>query len=412
MMLFLETINWIIVGIVALFLVLPLIFNLIYLFKMVLSGGEKKLDSVAEQPQWGNIITAYKGNIHSVRELLDSIQEAPNHGDVYVVADQCAEVETGWFKDYPNVKFLIPPTGLNAKVRSFEYALDAMDDTIETVVVFDPDNRVTKGFYTALSEYLAKGYAIVQGKRTAKNNNSTYAKLDSVGEIYKNHVERKVPFQLGSSCTISGSGMAMSKGLFQSFLHHYKTKTEGRKVILGEDKMLQNYVLENGGRIAFAEEAVILDAKVDNGKQLEKQRARWVGAYFENLGDVIKLVTSGLVSSWNQLVIGLLSAIPPLFILVGGAAVLTIPSFFINPLATLLLVLAVVLFGFNFLLSLKLSDAGKEVWLSLFRIPALLYRQVKSLFLLSKTKHDFMVTTYHQQEQMNYQGVNQEETVA
>ena len=77
---------------------------------------------------------------------------------------------------------------------------------------------LTPNFLAETNRYANAGYLAIQGQRTAKNLDTVYACADSIGEFYKNYVERLAPSLLGSSSVISGSGMAIERELYQSYL--------------------------------------------------------------------------------------------------------------------------------------------------------------------------------------------------
>ncbi len=84
-----------------------------------------------------------------------------------------------------------------------------------------------------------------------------------MGEHYKNYLERYVPYLLGGSAVISGSGMATESVLYQAYLASPEIE-QGQhqwKKMLQEDKILQNFLIQQNKRIAYARNAVVYDEK-------------------------------------------------------------------------------------------------------------------------------------------------------
>ncbi len=258
----------------------------------------------------------------------------------------------------------------------------------------DPDNLEHPDFLFNINAYFHKGFDVVQGIRIAKNKNSTIARSDSLGEFYYNFTDRYVAFNVGSSATIAGSGMAIRKDLFLSFLRSNKVRSKLKGgPILGEDKMLQNYTVLNGGRIAFEPQAIIFDEKLISGKQVERQRTRWINTYFENIGDGFRLIWNGLTRfRWNALVLGLVSIKPPLFILAGSAVIMAILGAFLDIRISAMLLLAMMIFGSFFIFAAWRSPHSKNVLKSVWGVPKFIWYQIRALSKTAKHRKDFLAT--------------------
>src|SRR5690606_12417664 len=97
------------------------------------------------------------------------------------------------------------------------YALENFVRKHEYIAIFDPDNLAHSQFLQECNNYIFKGYKAIQGRRTAKNLDTQTACLDAMGEIYYNYMTKKVPYFLGSSSIIAGSGMVIETNLFKNF---------------------------------------------------------------------------------------------------------------------------------------------------------------------------------------------------
>src|SRR5690606_37180046 len=106
------------------------------------------------------------------------------------------------------VVLLRPPKTLASNIKSHFYAIARFKRPHELLTIIDSDNLVDSEYLNELNVFFASGYNAVQGVRTAKNLNTTFACLDEAGDIYYRLIDRNLLFQAGSSSALSGSGMA------------------------------------------------------------------------------------------------------------------------------------------------------------------------------------------------------------
>lgn len=345
---------------------------------------------------FGIIITAYRNwkiSVPLVRSLLE--QDYAGRYRIYLVADHCEPAE------YPlkdeRLTVLWPKTPLNLKVKSIIHATGHFQEDYDQIVVFDADNLAAPDYLNWINRYLAVGYLAVQGQRTAKNLDSFYARADAAGEFYKNYTDRELPFRLGSSSVISGSGMSVARPVYLDYLNSPEIEQgkHHRKKMLQEDKILQNHLLRRDHRIAYAPKAVVYDEKVAEGAAVETQRSRWVYSYFQNLPNALGLIRRGLRNrSFNQFWFGLVTIALPLFIQILLAGLLgmmgllfALPVFFLMLAGSLLFVL-------NIPLSLYLSKAPGVVQKVFWKLPVFAWRQLKALAKLKDPNKNFKHTKH------------------
>jgi cellulose synthase/poly-beta-1,6-N-acetylglucosamine synthase-like glycosyltransferase len=387
MSLFFQILGWSLAGLIVLFLVQAILIWLISLFVKY----PKRPENSYLHP-FTVVITAYK-NIVMCNPLVESLLRSnyPNL-DIILIADECDTAD--FYIKEKNIKVLVPERPLGSKVRSLAYAIDHIDKNSEGVVVMDPDNLAHPDFLYNINDYFHKGYEVVQGIRIAKNKNSSIAKSDSLGESYYNFTDRYLTFKIGSSATIAGSGMAIKKKLFIDFLTSNEVKRKlDNGPILGEDKMLQNFTVFQGGRIAFEPRAIIFDEKLVHGRQVERQRTRWINTYFDNINDSVKMIINGLTKlSWNAFWLGMVSLKPPLIILVGVTILVAVLSFLIDPRISILLLGGLILFALFFLYASWRSPHTTNVSGSILGLPKFIFHQLKALIKTRKHRKDFLTT--------------------
>lgn len=363
-------------GICIFFLVLPFLGVVLSRF-----AREKISDEVEKDYDFACIITAYQ-HIYITKPLVESLlQQNHQKYHIYLVADDCAGANYDLV--HPQLKVLFPNPALKLKAKSIIYAVERYVRQHDFTVIFDADNLAHPDFLSHINTYANQGFVAIQGQRTAKNLNTTYARLDSLGEFYKNYVDRYVPYLLGSSSVIAGSGMAVQTSHYKNYLYGNEIQ-QGQhlwKKMLQEDKILQNHLLRQNLTIAFAKVAIVYDEKVTTGKAVETQRSRWLYSYFQNIRNASHILWLGLKNfSFNQFWFGLVTIAPPMFILFGVSLMLAIFSIWASPLVGIFLIVAILVFGANVLWCLYLSDAPKSIWAAIWAIPFFIFRQFLGLF--------------------------------
>ncbi len=378
-----------IIAIVVFFLVFPFLTTVLSMIKKEKIKAKSAIPNFKDN-DFGCIITAYK-NVEITRPLIDSlIKQRYNNFHVYLVADECDI--TGFDVSHEKLTVLNPNPSLRLKAKSIIHGIENFVRDHEYIAVFDADNLAHPEFLSEINLYVNNGHEVVQGQRTAKNLDTMYACADAVGEFYKNYIERYTTYLLGSSSVISGSGMAVEANLYKAYLNSPEIQAgkEKWKKMLQEDKILQNNLLAKDVKISYAKNAIVYDEKVTSGEQVETQRSRWLYSYFQNLPNSSGLLLKALGRlSWNQFYFGLVTIAPPLFILLFFAMVLTGISFFVNPYISLVLIGAGIIFAANILLTLKLSNAPKEVWKAIWSMPLFVGRQISALLKMGNPNKNF-----------------------
>ena len=338
------------------FLVFFLVFPFLKVLASFIAKEKIKRNKVEKNYDFASIITAYK-NVHITKPLVQSLlrQNYDNHL-VYLVADAC-DISDFDIQD-ERLILLRPEPALNLKAKSIIHGIENFRRDHEYIAVFDGDNVTPHDFLKEINIYVNNGHTAVQGQRTAKNLDTIYACADSTGEFYKNYVERYIPYLIGSSAVISGSGMAVEANLYKAYLASPEIE-KGKhlwKKMLQEDKILQNFLLRKNEKIAYAWNAIVFDEKVTSAEAVETQRTRWLYSYFQNIPNSLGILRRGLFNfSFNQLLFGLVTIAPPLFILLFLSVVMAVLGLFVQPIMSIVLIAALMIFAENILLSLYLS---------------------------------------------------------
>ena len=313
---------------------------------------------------------------------------------IYIVADDCIITEDLMFND-ERVIVLSPPQVLASNTASHFYAINNFIRPHDRLTIIDSDNLVEADYLNQLNVWFSKGFHAVQGIRMAKNMDSTIACLDAARDIYYHFYDGKLLFNLNSSATLSGSGMAFTTQLYRECLEKLDIKGAGF------DKVLQAIILKRNLRIAFADQAVVFDEKTSKSTQLVNQRARWINTWFKYFKFGFEIFAKGLKNgSVNQLLFGLVLLRPPLFMFILISGLMMLINLFISAVAFGLWLLAFILFLVGFFIALKDSNADPRIYRSLKSIPAFIYLQLKSL-LKSKNANQTSVATIHYHNRTN-----------
>ncbi len=376
-----------------------LLFFLVFPFIKVFFSffTKEKLHAPAQQKRfdYGCIITAYR-NADIAKGLVKSLlrQRYERH-HIYLVADNCDVSRWDIFDEKLTV--LRPAEPLNLKAKSILHGIENFKRNHDFIVVFDADNLAHPDFLQEINRCANSGHTCIQGQRTAKNLDTVYACADATGEFYKNYTERLVPYLLGSSSVISGSGMAVEANLYKAYLASPEIE-QGKqlwKKMLQEDKILQNFILRQNGKITYAWNAIVYDEKVTTAEAVETQRTRWLFSYFQNLPNALGILRRGLVNfSFNQLLFGIVTIAPPLFIMLAGAAVLAVLGLFFMPVMSLALAVGMLIFAANILLTLYLSRVPRQIWQALWGIPLFVLKQATALFKMGNPNKNFKHTEH------------------
>ena len=351
-----------------------------------------------EARDYACIITAYKNAAIAIPLVESLLKQSDHRFHIYLVADECpADFSTGIQDNRLTV--LLPNPPLRLKVKSIIHATEHFVRKHNYIAIFDADNLVHPDFLKEIDRYAAAGHRTIQGLRTAKNTDNHFAAADSLGELYKNYIERYAPYLLGSSSVISGSGMATETQLYMAYLNSPEIQ-QGQylgKRMLQEDKILQNFLLKRGETIVYARQAVCYDEKVQTGEAVETQRSRWLFSYFQNLPNTLQILGKGLFSfNWNQFFFGLVTLSLPMFIQLGVAFVLFLVGILLAPAVSVAIVAAVGIFATTVFWTLSLFGEPGVAARALSAIPAFIWRQARALLKMSNPDKNFKHTEHTQ----------------
>lgn len=372
---------------IALNLVLP--FILFLLWKLHRKKELKKGVILEEEQDLAIIVTAYQ-ETQQIPDVLASILKSNYQNyHIYVVADACDKENPALSIIHEKISILIPDEIIASNTGSHFYAIKNFIRKHDNLVIVDSDNLLDPNMLQELNRSFLQGYDAVQGLRAAKNLNTTYACLDAARDIYYHFYDGEILFELGSSSTLSGSGMAFKVALYEECLAHLNVKGAGF------DKVLQYEILKKGKRIAFNKNAIIFDEKTSATDQLVNQRSRWINTWFKYFKFGFSLIFKGAIKfNVNQFLFGLVLLRPPLFIFLLLSLLFAFVNIFINPILFIVWIIFILIFVVGFLIPIYQTKTDDSIKKALISIPIFIYYQVISLFFSIKANKRSVATKH------------------
>lgn len=367
-------------------LILPLIMVVVHSLRK--KDKYKELLNKRSNLDYAIIVTAYEETA-LLAPLVESILKL-NYDNylVYIVADKC-DISNLKF-DHEKIIILRPETVLASNVKSHFYAINHFKRKHEILTILDSDNLVDPEYLNELNQYFDQGFHAVQGIRAAKKAKSSIARLDGIRDVYYHFHDGKLLFELGSSATLSGSGMAFKTDLYRGCLR--KVEVNGA----GFDKVLQARIVNKDERIAFTEKAIVYDEKTSHSQQLVKQRSRWINTWFKYFFFGFDLIKLGIQNrSINQFLFGLVLLRPPLFVFLSMSVGCLLISILLKSAFVYFWLLAFCAFLLSFSIALKKNKNTDITYRSLWGIPKFVFLQFISL-LFVKGANKRSVATKHQ----------------
>ncbi len=330
------------------------------------------------------LIPAYKESkvLLKMTEASQKINYPESKYKTIIIADECDEAVLSQIPAEIKVQKIFPIQ--HNKVNSLKTILP-IEDVFGFVVILDADNIVHPEFLNNLNKEISNDFKVIQGLRIPKNLETTTARLDAITDLIYNQLDRIIPAKLGLTGTLSGSGFAIERNLFQEMINSINT-------FGGFDKILQSKLLLKNIPVHIAIDAIIYDEKTSLQSEYIKQRKRWLYFHFYNsIKYGFKLLLNGIKNlNINQLHLGIISLRPPLNFLLFLGFILIITGVFINLLLTLFLFVLVSLFVIYLILILK--KAGVFSIDLLISLPLIFIRQIISLIGMMEARKDSLRT--------------------
>lgn len=282
---FIQIILLTLLGLATLYILLFSIASLFYKQKQYVDNGNLKKIAV--------LIPGYKEDEVIVEVASSALQQDyPAHlYDVVIIADSFQKETISELKTLP-IKVIEVSFDKSTKSKALNKAMATLDRDYDIAVVLDADNLMANDFLKKINAAFEHGFIAVQGHRTAKNTNNSWAVLDAISEEINNNIFRKGHRVLGLSSAIIGSGMAFKYAYFKSLM---ATVT----AVGGFDKEIELKMLKEGHKIVYLNDAVVFDEKIQKSEVFGNQRRRWLSAQLHYFRKDILSATKHLLLKGN-----------------------------------------------------------------------------------------------------------------
>ncbi|MGZ0016173.1 glycosyltransferase [Yeosuana sp. AK3] len=220
------------------------------------------------------LIPGYKEDevIIEVANLALKQDYPSNLYDVVIIADSFKKETLNSLKTLP-IKLIEVSFEKSTKSKALNKAMSVLTEAYDIAVVLDADNVMAPNFLKKINAAFEHDFMAVQGHRTAKNVNNSWAVLDAISEEINNNIFRKGHRVLGLSSAIIGSGMAFR-------YQYFKTLMLTVMAIGGFDKEIELKMLKEGRKIVYLDDAMVYDEKIQKSEVFGNQRRRWLSAQF------------------------------------------------------------------------------------------------------------------------------------
>lgn len=210
--------------------------------------------------------------------------------EIFIIADNCNDKTEEICSAYP-VKILSRHDKLKGgKGYALDWALEQINlDDYDAVLIVDADTTVKPDILGELNAMLNSGEQAIQCYIEVPNRNETwFTQLIHLSRTINDLLYHYPKHKLGLSSYLMGTGMC-----FRSSLLKEKKWTA---FTLSEDWEYFATLIEDGYRVGFAVNAVVLQQESSSLKQATTQRLRWASGRFyvvKSLGR--RLLTKGLM---------------------------------------------------------------------------------------------------------------------
>jgi cellulose synthase/poly-beta-1,6-N-acetylglucosamine synthase-like glycosyltransferase len=373
--------------------------SVLYLFTLSLAGrlgSRKRPGFTVELPvkRIAVLVPAYKedGIILSTARNLLELDYPVDLRKIYIIADSFRDETIAALRQLP-VEVIVVQFDKSTKTKSLNEAFGRIKENFEIALICDADNMLAPDFLRRINDAFVGGARAVQGRRVAKNLDTSFAILDACSEAINNHIFRKGAYTMGLSSAVIGSGMAFEFGTIREILG-------GVQAVGGFDKIVQLRIVEQGNRIHYLEDALVFDEKVGSSRAFQQQRKRWVSSQFIYLkrffGPACRLLLKGNISYFNLAVAN--SLVPPrafLFVLLPLLALAGLAFGFWWAISGMVL-------GWLFLSSLAIGVpaelVNRDLWKALLRLPGAIAVMIGTIFHIRKADKTFIHTVHTKTE--------------
>ena len=268
---------------------------LFFALASLLPKKEHQSSYISHLPSYLILFPAYHEDaviINTVKSFLQ--QDYPKElYQVVVISDNMTQETNEQLSELP-ITLLQPNFEQSSKAKALQFAISHNENsnlktqTSNYVVLLDADNIVAPNFLSQLSR-IARPDIAIQCHRTAKNADNDIAVLDGLSEEINNSIFRKGHNRIGMSSALIGSGMC--------FNYHWFKENVSKLDSAVEDRELEALLMKQGIYIHYAEDIHVMDEKVSNSDNFQRQRLRWMTGQVQALFRMLPFVPKAIINA-------------------------------------------------------------------------------------------------------------------
>ena len=355
---------------------------------------------ISHQPSFLVLIPAYHEDaviINTVESFLQ--QDYPK--DLYhlcVISDHMEATTNEQLAALP-ITLLQPAFDNSNKAKALQYAISSISHQpsaiYDYVVILDADNIVDSDFLSQLSK-IARPNIAIQCHRTAKNANNDIAALDGLSEEINNSIFRRGHNRIDMSSALIGSGMCFEYNWFKDNVTKLSSAVE--------DRELETLLMKQGIYIHYAEDILVMDEKVSNGDNFQRQRLRWMTGQIQSLLQMLPYIPKAIITgninfidkTFQQALIprSILLALTPFLCIVATLTshIIPLPSYIFHLKWWIVLLLFIVAL-FTAIPAKQRNNNLVNIFITL---PSLIWRMLKNILDIHPRNKDFIHTIHNQ----------------
>lgn len=306
--------------------------------------------------------------------------------EVAVVSDHMKPETNSALSELP-LTVLQPIFENSSKAKALQYAIKNMPGKYDHVVILDADNIVYPDFLDKLNDVCNNGYTAIQCHRCAKNSDNSIAALDGISEEINNSIFRKGHNNIGLSSALIGSGMCFDYQWFASHVNYLSTA--------GEDRELEKMLLSERIFIKYVENINVLDEKVNDEKNFQRQRQRWMSAQIYSLFSLMTELPDAIIhfninyidKTFQQMLI-------PRSILLVGIVLLSAFMTLISPLWAVKWWMLLIVTVLSLFIALPCKMRSRSMLGLLTYIPRLTWKMLSNIRHIDRKNSEFIHTSH------------------
>jgi cellulose synthase/poly-beta-1,6-N-acetylglucosamine synthase-like glycosyltransferase len=321
------------------------------------------------------------------------IQDYPtSHFDIVVIADSLKKETIEKLNALPIIVCEVS-FEKSTKVKALNQALKNYESQYSHAVILDADNVMAPDFLSNMNALHNLGYAAIQGRRAAKNEENNLAFLDGLSEEINNHFLGKGSAALGLSSSLKGSGMSFEINMVSTLLKDMDS-------VGGFDRELEVKLVQAGTKVLYADNVVVYDEKVTQSEVFENQRKRWISSQYIYLKKYFWAGTSALflkgnITYYNSAVLRNIQL--PRLINIGLIFIFTALAILLRDVLYIHYLIWPILLGSTYLgiaLSIPREYFGLKLLKAIARLPLVFLRMLKIVLKLKGANKKFIHTPH------------------